>query len=128
MDLAGTGSRDERDGHRDQPGRRRPARGARSADRRSPMSGAPPSPPAGPLLEIRNLTIRYRDGDRQITAVRDVSLSLKPGGSLAIVGESGSGKSSVAGAVLDFLGPTAEGTGSMLFDRDDIARLAAGPA
>src|SRR6266446_4733894 len=123
MDLAGAGDRDERDGHRDQPGRRRPARGARSADRRSQMSGGPPSPPTEPLLEIRNLTIRYREGDRQITAVRDVSFAIKPGGSLAIVGESGSGKSSVAGAVLDFLGPGAEVTGAILFEGQDIAGL-----
>src|ERR1700730_4115657 len=123
MDLAGTGDRDERDGHRDQPGRRRPARGARSADRRSQMSGGSPSPPTEPLLEIRNLTLRYREGDRQITAVRDVSFAIKPGGSLAIVGESGSGKSSVAGAVLDFLGPGAEVSGAIVFEGEDIAGL-----
>jgi peptide/nickel transport system ATP-binding protein len=82
------------------------------------------SPPAEPLLDIRNLTIRYREGDRRITAVRDVSLALKPGGSLAIVGESGSGKSSVAGAVLDFLGPTAEISGEILFEGQEIAGLA----
>ena len=85
---------------------------------------APLSPPAEPLLEIRNLTIRYREGDRQITAARDVSFALKPGGSLAIVGESGSGKSSVAGAVLDFLGPTAKISGAILFEGEDIAGLA----
>lgn len=89
------------------------------------MSAARPQS-AGPLLEIRNLTIRYRDDDRQITAVRDVSLALKPGGSLAIVGESGSGKSSVAGAVLDFLGPAAEIDGAILFEGEDLAAL--GPA
>ncbi len=87
------------------------------------MSGGSPSPPTEPLLEIRNLTIRYREGDRQITAVRDVSFAIKPGGSLAIVGESGSGKSSVAGAVLDFLGPGAEVTGAILFEGQDIAGL-----
>ena len=41
---------------------------------------------AEPLLDVRNLTIRYRTGARQITAVRDVSFALNPGGSLAIVG------------------------------------------
>jgi peptide/nickel transport system ATP-binding protein len=87
------------------------------------MSGVLPSRPTDPLLEIRNLTIRYREGDRQITAVRDVSLALKPGGSLAIVGESGSGKSSIAGAVLDFLGPAAEVKGAILFEGQDIAGL-----
>src|SRR5258708_5796231 len=84
----------------------------------------PPSPAAEPLLEVRNLTIRYREGDRHVTAARDISFTLKRGGSLAIVGESGSGKSSVAGAILNFLGPTAEITGSMLFEGQDIAGLA----
>jgi len=78
---------------------------------------------AEPLLEIRNLTIRYREGERQVTAVRDVSFALDPGGALAIVGESGSGKSSVAGAILDFLGPAAEVTGAILFEGQDLAEL-----
>jgi peptide/nickel transport system ATP-binding protein len=86
---------------------------------------APLPLPDEPLLEIRNLTVCYRDHGRQITAVRDISLALKPGGSLAIVGESGSGKSSVAGAVLDCLGPGAEISGAILFEGQDIARLAA---
>src|SRR5258707_12159633 len=84
---------------------------------------APLSPPAEPVLEIRNLTIRYREHARQITAVRDVSFALKPGGSLAIVGESGSGKSSLAGAVLDFLGPEADVNGAILFEGQAIAGL-----
>jgi oligopeptide/dipeptide ABC transporter ATP-binding protein len=79
---------------------------------------------AEPLLEIRKLTIRYREGERQITAVRDISFALRHGGSLAIVGESGSGKSSVAGAILDFLGPEAEISGAILFEGQDIAGLA----
>jgi len=83
-----------------------------------------PSPPTQPLLEIRNLTIRYREGESKITAVRDVSFALKPRGSLAIVGESGSGKSSVAGAILNFLGPEAEISGAILFEGQDIAGLA----
>jgi len=77
-----------------------------------------------PLLELRNLTIRYHAGERRVTAVRDVSFGLKPGGSLAIVGESGSGKTSVAGAILDFLGPEAEVSGAMLFENQDLAVLA----
>jgi peptide/nickel transport system ATP-binding protein len=87
------------------------------------MSDAAPSVSIEPLLEIRNLTIRYREDNRRITAVRDVSFSLKPGGSLAIVGESGSGKSSIAGAVLNFLGPAAEISGSILFEGQNIAEL-----
>src|SRR5437879_3171834 len=81
------------------------------------------APRAGPLLEIRNLTIRYWEGDGQITAVRDRSFTLAPGGAVAIVGESGSGKSSVAGAILDFLGPAAEISGAILFEGQDLAGL-----
>ncbi len=85
------------------------------------------SPPslssAEPLLEVRNLTIRYRENDRQVTAARDISFTLRRGGSVAIVGESGSGKSSVAGAILDFLGPTTEITGAILFEGEDLTRL-----
>jgi peptide/nickel transport system ATP-binding protein len=82
-----------------------------------------PAPPTEPLLEIRNLTIRYREDERKVTAVRDVSFALKSGGSLAIVGESGSGKSSVVGAILNFLGPEAEISGAILFEGQDIAGL-----
>jgi peptide/nickel transport system ATP-binding protein len=83
----------------------------------------PSSQAAEPLLEIRNLTIRYREDRRLTTAVRDVSLALKPAGSLAIIGESGSGKSSVAGAVLDLLGSDAEVSGVILFEGQNLASL-----
>jgi peptide/nickel transport system ATP-binding protein len=83
-----------------------------------------PPLPAEPLLEIRDLTIRYREDGRPITAVRDVSLALEVGGSLAIVGESGSGKSSIAGAVLDCLDPGAEITGAIRFEGQNLASLA----
>jgi peptide/nickel transport system ATP-binding protein len=87
------------------------------------MNGALLSSPVEPLLEIQNLTIRYHGDDRHVTAVRDVSFTLEAGGSLAIVGESGSGKSSIAGAILDFLGPGADISGTILFEGQDIARL-----
>ena len=83
-------------------------------------------PSVRPLLEIRNLTIRYREDTRHITAVRDVSFALEPAGALAIVGESGSGKSSLAGAVLDFLGPAAEIDGAILFEGRNLAGIAPG--
>jgi peptide/nickel transport system ATP-binding protein len=85
------------------------------------MSLARPS--AELLLEVHNLSIRYREHARYVSAARDVSFSLKRGGSLAIVGESGSGKSSVAGAILDFLGPAAEISGSIIFEGQEISCL-----
>jgi peptide/nickel transport system ATP-binding protein len=77
-----------------------------------------------PLLEIRNLTVSYGGGEGSVTAVHDVSLDLAPGQAIGIVGESGSGKSSIAGAILDLLGPTARVRGSIHFEQGDLARLA----
>jgi peptide/nickel transport system ATP-binding protein len=83
---------------------------------------ASPSPP-GTLLEVRDLTIRYRGDGGYVIAARDINFSLKRGGSLAIVGESGSGKSSVASAILGFLGPAGEVSGSILFDGREMIGL-----
>jgi peptide/nickel transport system ATP-binding protein len=88
-----------------------------------PIDALPATAPQK-LLEIRNLTVRYRDGDNEVTAVRDVSFAIEPGASLAIVGESGSGKSSIAGAVLDCLGPGSAVSGAILFEGQDLIRLA----
>src|ERR1700676_5238491 len=78
---------------------------------------------AQPLLEGRNLTVRYAGGGGSVAGVRDVSFTLQPGRALGIVGESGSGKSSIAGAVLDLLGDAARVEGSILFEERDLARL-----
>lgn len=66
-----------------------------------------------PLLQIENLTIALRQ--TQSPLVQDVSLSVKPGQTVALVGESGSGKTLTAQSILQLL-PT------QLFDypRGDI--------
>ena len=48
------------------------------------------------LLEVRELSIRFRAENGSADAVKNVSFSLDEGASLAIVGESGSGKSVTA--------------------------------
>ncbi len=45
-----------------------------------------------PILSVRNLNVKFSLRGRVLHAIRDVSLDLYPGESLAIVGESGSGK------------------------------------
>jgi len=75
------------------------------------------------LLAVRGLSVRYAGDDGPVTAVRDVSFSLAPGRALGIVGESGSGKSSIAGAILDLLGPGADIGGSIVFEGRDLASL-----
>ena len=46
-----------------------------------------------PLLEVKNLSIGFRNGAHRIPVVSDVSFSLEAGEVLALVGESGCGKS-----------------------------------
>ncbi|ATZ94191.1 microcin C ABC transporter ATP-binding protein YejF [Dickeya fangzhongdai] len=58
---------------------------------------------AQPLLEIRDLSIAFRNGGQQRQVVDQVSLSIEAGETLALVGESGSGKSVTALSVLRLL-------------------------
>jgi ABC-type dipeptide/oligopeptide/nickel transport system ATPase component len=56
------------------------------------------------MLEVKNLTVRFRTADEDITAINALSFTLRAGETLAIVGESGSGKS-VTGLALTKLLP-----------------------
>jgi microcin C transport system ATP-binding protein len=49
-----------------------------------------------PLLDIRNLYVSFGKGGHEVAAVRDVSLAINQGETVALVGESGSGKSVTA--------------------------------
>lgn len=77
------------------------------------------------LLEIRNLSIRFRTDEGTVDAVKSVSLSLKEGGSLAIVGESGSGKSVTALSLTRLLPtPPAEfASGDILFNGESVLAM-----
>lgn len=77
------------------------------------------------LLEIRGLSIRFRTEDGMVDAVKNISLSLKDGASLAIVGESGSGKSVTALALTRLLPmPPAEfSSGDILFKGESVLAM-----
>ena len=60
-------------------------------------------PAPAPLLAIDGLTVEFRTAERSVTAVRDLSLTIGHGETVAVVGESGSGKSVTALAVMGLL-------------------------
>ena len=52
-----------------------------------------PELPAGQVLSVRNLSVSFRQEEGVVHAVKNLSLDVQRGETLAIVGESGSGKS-----------------------------------
>jgi len=68
------------------------------------------------ILEVNNLTVAFPGEGRTVEAVKDVSLSIGRGETLALVGESGSGKSVTALATVCLLPDTAEVTGSVNYE------------
>jgi peptide/nickel transport system ATP-binding protein len=62
-------------------------------------------PPAPPILQVQNLTARYRGTTFDV--LKNVSVDLPAGQTLAVVGESGSGKSTLARAITGLLPPSA---------------------
>ncbi|MEO1110140.1 MAG: ABC transporter ATP-binding protein [Pseudomonadota bacterium] len=89
---------------------------------------------AGPLLSINGLDVTFakprglvdliqgRPAER-IEAVKDATLDVSPGETVALVGESGSGKSTIARAVFRLV--AAEG-GSILFEDADLLHASTG--
>ncbi len=69
-------------------------------------------------FEFRNVSFRY-DPDAEC-ALRDFSLHVKPGETIALVGASGAGKSTVAQLVIGFIRPT---EGEILLDGVDMNGL-----
>ncbi|MEV0621025.1 ABC transporter ATP-binding protein [Nonomuraea sp. NPDC050404] len=75
-----------------------------------------------PLLQIRDLSVAFRARKREVTVVRNVSMEILPGQTVAVVGESGSGKSTTAAAVNRLLPEGGRITGGqVLFEGRDLA-------
>jgi peptide/nickel transport system ATP-binding protein len=77
---------------------------------------------SGPVLDIRNLSVRLPKGGDRVHAVEDVSFSVNPGEIVCVVGESGSGKSVTAHSVMGLLpkGQLAVDGGQILLDSEDM--------
>jgi oligopeptide/dipeptide ABC transporter ATP-binding protein len=90
------------------------------------------------LLKVRNLSVQFPTQDRvdtggslvrKLTAVRDLSFTIRSGEVLGLVGESGSGKSVTSLAVMRLLPPQARATGEILLSNNgnsehDLLKLA----
>ena len=68
-------------------------------------------------IQLENVSFAYRPGE---PVLRDISLELIPGETVALVGDTGAGKSTLAGLVPRFFDPTA---GRVLLDGHDLRDL-----
>jgi len=92
---------------------------ASSVDRQPAASEA-----AEPILEMRDVCISYVVRAGQIDVVPNISFSLAKGEALGLVGESGCGKSTVAYAIMKYLGGAGRITGGkILFDGRDMGQM-----
>jgi peptide/nickel transport system ATP-binding protein len=79
---------------------------------------------ATPVLECRNLCISYFTRAGEIPAVVDFNLKLMPGEAHGIVGESGCGKSTVALAIMQYMGSNGKiVSGEILFEGRDMRTM-----
>lgn len=75
------------------------------------------------MLTVNKLTRSYQGPSGTVTALRDVSFSVKSGEFISIIGKSGSGKSTLLSLLGALDSPT---SGSIDVDDVDIAKLSAG--
>jgi microcin C transport system ATP-binding protein len=79
---------------------------------------------SSPLLSVQNLSVDFTQGDRVTHAVRNASLDLNRGETLALVGESGSGKSVTAHSILRLLPSSASHPeGNIEFEGQNLLKL-----
>ena len=76
------------------------------------------------LLDVRDLSVKFRTRDGVVQAVSNLSFSLRRGETLGIVGESGSGKSVTSLAIMGLLNSThADVTGEIAYEGTNLLTL-----
>ena len=72
------------------------------------------------LLDVKNLKVDFRQSETVTHAVKGVSFHLNKGETVALVGESGSGKSVTALSTVDLLADSAEISGSITYNGQEL--------
>ena len=75
------------------------------------------------ILKLEELQVRFTTTQGEVTAVRDLSLSVAPGECLGVVGESGAGKSQAFLAALGLLAANGRVLGRALFAGENLLQL-----
>ncbi len=75
------------------------------------------------LLRIEDLHVTYRTPDGEVPAVRGADLVVDQGEVVGLAGESGCGKSTLASTVLRLQPPSAQVSGRVLLDGDDVLTM-----
>ena len=78
---------------------------------------------AAPLLEVKDLTVKFVSRDATVTAVNGATFSVRKGEVLCLLGEAGSGKSVTLRALMRLLPPQAEVAGRIALDGHDVLAL-----
>ncbi len=73
------------------------------------------------VLSVRNLTVTF--GKDSVTAIKAIDFDVVENETLCIIGESGSGKSTTAFALLGLLPGSAQVSGSVIFQSEDLICL-----
>jgi peptide/nickel transport system ATP-binding protein len=83
------------------------------------------APDKAPLLDVRELVVRFATERGYVTALDRVSISVPAGGTLGLVGESGSGKSVTALSIARLLRepPARVAGGEVIFEARDLLKL-----
>ena len=75
------------------------------------------------LFQVENINITFGKGENKTTAIKNVTLSIEQGETVAIVGKSGSGKSTLLNALSGIEKLT---SGKILYDNNDFSGLSEG--
>ena len=78
-----------------------------------------------PLLQIKDLKVKFPGRKKMLTAVDNINLSIRPGEIVGVVGESGSGKSVMSQSILRLreYDSAVKYEGEILFEGKDILKL-----